>query len=103
ARAVAPGLRHEDDLVDAGILVAPKELAHLVGRPDCAPQRPQALLEQLGAPRLAGLRRGLPAEPEQVALLLELVPHVGPARLMRPEHVVMAQAEAEEVGAVQPP
>jgi len=42
--AIASGLAHEYELVDAGVLVAPNELPHLVRSPDGATKRSEPLL-----------------------------------------------------------
>ena len=47
--AVAPGLQHEDHLVDAGLLVAAQVLADLVGRADRAAQAGGVAGRHLGA------------------------------------------------------
>ncbi len=78
------------------------ELADLLRRSDGTAQRAQSLLEELRAQDLAGLRRDAAIEAEQRAVLLELVPHVRHARLMRAEDVVVAERVAEEVPAVEP-
>ena len=49
---VAPGLEHEDHLVDAGLLVAAEVLAGLLGRADAAPQAGGVAGGDLGAEAL---------------------------------------------------
>src|SRR5947207_1071203 len=71
---VVARLAHEDHLVDARRLVALQQPADLVGRADRPPQRAEALLHQLGAEGLTSARCDVAVEPEQRAVLLELVP-----------------------------
>ena len=73
---VAPGLEHEDHLVDAGLLVAAEVLAHLLGRADAAPQAGGVARRDLGAERSSfdGPRRRLGVEALRAAALLVLVP-----------------------------
>ena len=52
---VASRLAHEDQLVDADVLVVSDEVADLVGRTDRAAQRTETLLEQLCSQGLLGL------------------------------------------------
>ncbi len=102
--AVASGLEHEDQLVHAGLLVAPEELPELVrgtdGPPEAGrPARRHGGAEGLAARRQGGRRRVAGPAPA----LLELRPYVGRRRDVLTEDVVVGQRIAEEVGALDPP
>ena len=75
---VAPGLEHEDHLVDAGLLVAAQVLAGLLGRADAAPQAGGVAGGDLGAESLLlhGPGDRLRVEALRAAALLVLGPHV---------------------------
>ena len=99
---VAPGLQHEDDLVDAGLLVAAEVLADLVRGADGAPQPGRVTGGHLGAQRLLLDRpgHGLRVEALRRSPLLVLAPHVGHAGPVLAEDVEVAEGVAEEVGAL---
>src|SRR5579862_6833313 len=99
--AVATRLAHEDELIDAGDLVGPDELADLVGRADGAAQGAKPVFHQLRAEHLAGLRGHRPAEAERLAVGQEVLPDVGDPGTVLPEDVVVSQRVTEEVGAVE--
>jgi hypothetical protein len=102
--AVLPRLHDEDDLVDARALEPPQVLPDLGRRSGGAPQTGGVARGDLGAQPL-GLERGVdlgrvaPLGPP----LDELGPHVGLARLVLAEDVVVAERVAEEVAALQAP
>ena len=97
---VRAGLRDEDHLVDAGRLVALDQVRDLVRGPDRPAQASQPLLEEPDAERRVVGRDDLPCEADLRATVLELPPHVGAARPVLAEGVVVGKGEAEEVGAV---
>ena len=98
-----PACMHEDQLVDAGLLVAREVLADLVGRADRAAEAGGVAGGDLGAEPLLfeRLGRGLGGVAELVAPLVVLVPHVGLAGLVLAEHVVVGERVAEEVAALE--
>ena len=98
--AVVAGLEDEHDLVDTLGLVAAAQLGDLLRRAHRSAQRAHALLQQLHAEgHVVGVDR-LAGEACLVAALLELVPDVRDARLMRRDAVVVDERVAEEVAAV---
>ena len=99
---VRPGLQHEDDLVDAGLLVAGDELGDLLRRPDRAAQTAEALLEQTDAERRLIRPHDVPREPGLVTVGLELAVHVGDAGGVVGEAVVVTERVAKEVGPIDP-
>jgi hypothetical protein len=103
--AVLPGLRHEDHLVDARLLVTAQVLADLVRRPDGAAQAADSVLNQLRAEAL-GVRGGGAYGLRVVAVLrappLVLGPDVGGAGVVSAEDVVVRERVAEEVRALEP-
>ena len=88
---VAPGLQHEDDLVDAGLLVSLNQFGDLIGRPDRAAQGSKFLLEELHAERLALGGDDVARETLFGTVLLEFVPEVGDRRLVLAEDVVVRE------------
>ena len=103
--AVLARLRAEDHLVDAALLVAPQVVAHLVRRADRAAQPEDAVLHDLRAEPVV-VRAGRGDRFRVVALLrpplLVLGPHVGRARRVPAEHVVVRERVPEEVRAFEP-
>ena len=99
---VAARLEHEDHLVDARLLVAAEVLDGLLGRADAAPQPGGVAGRDLGAEALLlhGAGDGLRIEALRAAALLVLGPHVRDAGPVGAEHVEVAEAVAEEVGAL---
>ena len=97
---VAPGLEHEDHLIDARGLVAGDQVADLLRGADRAAQRPQPLLEQLHAQRRLVGTDDVAGEARALAVFLKLAPDVGYARKMVVDAVVVHQRVAEEVRAV---
>ena len=98
---VVARLAHEDHLVDARRFVALQQHADLVGRADRPPQRAEALLHQLGPEGLTRARCDVAVEPEQRAVLLELVPDHRSSGSVLPEHVVVRERVPEEVATVE--
>jgi hypothetical protein len=99
---VASGLEHEDHLVDARLFVAAEIFDGLLGRADAAPQAGGVAGRGLGAEPLLlhGAGDGLWVESLRTAALLVLGPHVRDAGSVGAEHVEVAEAVAEEVGAL---
>ena len=100
---VLAGLAGEDDLVDAVLLVAAQVVADLVGCADGAAQGALAVgARRLGRERAGGLQRArVVAGLGPVAFVFG--PHVGDARAVASEDVVVGEGVAEEVGALGPP
>ena len=96
-----PACDDEDDLVDAGRLVAPAQVAHLLGRADRAAQRAEALLQDLARPSGACVGGDDRArEADVVAAGEELLPDVRAPGAVVAEDVVVGERVAEEVRAV---
>ena len=93
-------LGDEDHLVDAGRLVALDQVRDLVRGPDRPAQASQPLLEKPDAERRVVGCDDLPREADLGATVLELPPHVGVARAVLAEGVVVGKREAEEVSPV---
>src|SRR5207247_3584265 len=99
--AVLARLGDEHDLVDAGVGVGLQQAADLVRRADRAPHRVLLAVEETDAKGLTGRAGDRAVEAEQVTLLLELLPHVGTARLVTAEYVVMQEGGEHEVAAAE--
>src|SRR5262245_23782740 len=87
-------LAHEDDLVDATLLVPEQELSDLLGRAHRAAEAAEAALHDLG-PEAVGVRRrrvhGAGVEALLAPLALVLRPHVGDTGLVATEDVVVRE------------
>src|SRR5947207_7413116 len=97
--AVPPRLAGEDDLVDAELLVAPQVVPYLRGGADGTAQTFAAPVRPFGAQRVRRRAQGRGVIARLGAPLLVLGPDVGHSRPVAPEHVVVRQRVAEEVGA----
>ena len=74
------------------------ERPDLAGVPTAPRSDPRPCSMSWAPSMLAGLRRHGAAEAEALAVLLELLPHVGDARLVRAEHVVVRRASTRRSG-----
>src|SRR5579859_319999 len=100
---VATRLRDEDDLVNPSARVAFDQLRDLLRGANGAAQRAHLLLQQPHRERRVARANQLAGETALDAIALELLPDVGPTRLMLAKDVVMRQRKPEEVRPVDTP
>ena len=96
--AVAAHLAEQDHLVATGFLVAPEELAHLLGRADRAAQRVRVVTVVRRRERAVDRLETVPVVAGIAAVALEVVPEARrTVRVRRPVVVVVRERVREEV------